>query len=164
MGLQELALPAEALRCHLGFTALHGVQLAKTKGIRNLELANSIVQRTLEILDYFDPDIYFIENLQTGLLKLQLFMQELQYEDLDYCMYGMPYRKRTRLWNNCISFLPKLCKWDCDALDETGKRHREAAQQGVTKHATQRHKIRELYVIPTDLATYVIKTVLEDLT
>ena len=63
--------------------------IAKTKGTRNLELANSIVERTLEILDYFDPDIYFLENPQTGLLKSQPFMQELDYNDLDYCMYGL---------------------------------------------------------------------------
>jgi len=43
--------------------------IAKTMGVRDLELANSIVERTLEILNYFQPTIYFLENPQTGLLK-----------------------------------------------------------------------------------------------
>ena len=37
--------------------------IAKTKGVRNLELANSIVQRTLEIINYFDPIIFFMDCL-----------------------------------------------------------------------------------------------------
>jgi hypothetical protein len=86
-------------------------------GVRKLELANSIVQRTLEIIDYLQPKYYIIENPQTGLLKHQPFMQDRPYNDLDYCRYGMPYRKRTRLWNNLPFFQPaqvlqKLCEAD----------------------------------------------------
>jgi hypothetical protein len=33
-------------------------------------------------------------------------MQGRPYNDLDYCRYGMPYRKRTRLWNNLPFFQP----------------------------------------------------------
>ena len=31
-------------------------------GVRQLDLAKSIVKRTLEIIDYFDPEYYGIEN------------------------------------------------------------------------------------------------------
>ena len=41
---------------------------------RNLELANKIVLRTIEIIDYFKPNKWFMENPQTGLLKDQDFM------------------------------------------------------------------------------------------
>ena len=41
-----------------------------------------------------------VENPQTGLLKDREVMQGKPYTDIDYCKYGMPYRKRTRLWNN----------------------------------------------------------------
>ena len=29
-------------------------------------------------------------------------MYNLPYKDIDYCNYGMDYRKRTRLWNNIL--------------------------------------------------------------
>ena len=73
---------------------------AKTTGVRKIDHANSIVLRTLEIIDYFKPKYWIIENPQTGLLKEQPFMGGLRYYDVDYCKYGMNYRKRTRLWSN----------------------------------------------------------------
>jgi len=36
--------------------------IAKTRGIRNLELANALVLKTLEIINYFSPVFYVIEN------------------------------------------------------------------------------------------------------
>ena len=68
---------------------------AKTTGVRRIGEANKIVQKTLEILTYFEPKFWVIENPQTGLLKSQPFMSELSFNDVDYCKYGMPYRKRT---------------------------------------------------------------------
>ena len=50
----------------------------------------------------FDCKYWFIENPQTSLLKNQSFMKELPFVDGDYCMYGLPYRKRTRIWTNKI--------------------------------------------------------------
>ena len=88
--------------------------IAKTTGIRKIDEANKIVLKTIEIIKYFTPKYFVIENPQTGLLKKQPFMDEFKYNDVDYCKYGMPYRKRTRLWNNLENFKPKeLCKKDC---------------------------------------------------
>ena len=58
---------------------------AKTTGIRKIDEANAIVQRTLEIPRYLDPTFYIIENPQTGLLKEQPFMADLPFLDIDYC-------------------------------------------------------------------------------
>ena len=62
--------------------------IAKTRGIRNIELANALVLKTLEIIDYFSPVFYVIENPATGLLKHQPFMLNRNYKDVDYCKYG----------------------------------------------------------------------------
>ena len=43
--------------------------VAKTRGIRNIEYANNIVLKTIEIIKYFNPKYFVIENPQTGLLK-----------------------------------------------------------------------------------------------
>ena len=45
------------------------IVLLKTTGVRKIDEANKIVLKTLEIIDYFKPKYWFIENPQTGLLK-----------------------------------------------------------------------------------------------
>ena len=124
---------------------------AKTVGVRRLEHANKIVNRTIEIINYLNPKYYIIENPQTGLLKNQSFMDSLPYVDIDYCKYGMPYRKRTRLWNNVFQWLPKpLCKKDCGSMN--GNKHIATAQRGPSKNREDvLFKQSELYIIPESL-------------
>ena len=74
--------------------------MAKRTAPRNIPKANEVVERTLDIINYLCPTYFVLENPQTGYLKKQDFMQDRYYVDVDYCKYGMPYRKRTRLWNN----------------------------------------------------------------
>ena len=134
---------------------------AKTMGARRLAEANQIVQRTLEIIACLNPPAWILENPQTGLLKQQAFMDPLPYVDVDYCKYGMPYRKRTRLWSNVAPALQlePLCKHDCASVDQTGKRHKAVAQrvqnaneQGVRNRFQQ----CDLYKIPEPLIEAVI--------
>ena len=73
---------------------------AMTRRTLNINAANEIVLKTLKIIDYLNPTYCIVENPQTGLLKEQIFMNENPYKDIEYCKYGMRYRKRTRLWNN----------------------------------------------------------------
>ena len=130
---------------------------AKSRGVRNIEEANKIVLRTLEIIEYYNPTYYIVENPQTGLLKEQWFMYGLPYKDIDYCKYGMPYRKRTRLWNNVFNWTPRpLCKRDCGSMDISGKRHITIAQQSPNKTSKSNNQIwsyqtSQLYVIPSGL-------------
>ena len=127
--------------------------VAKTVGLRKMDEANAVVQRTIEIIRYFLPTYWMMENPQTGLLKHQLFMADLPYNDLDYCKYGMPYRKRTRLWNNIEAWTPRpLCKKDCGHM--VGKRHEQSAQQSPNMHLAsvrQRFRTRDLYKVPEPL-------------
>jgi hypothetical protein len=105
---------------------------AKTTGNRNIELANRVVLKTIEIIEYFNPEYWFIENPQTGLLKEQDFMDFLPYYDIDYCQYGMLYRKRTRIWTNLETFNPKQCPGvgRCNAM--TGNKHKLSCGNGYT--------------------------------
>ena len=139
--------------------------VAKTVGTRNLELADAIVRKTWEIISHFDPIWYGIENPQTGLLNSRPMMVGKSYTDIDYCKYGMPYKKRTRLWNN-IQHIWKprpLCKRDCDSLREGTKRHLQIAQRGpYTKKDVkiqQRFKQAELYRVPGMLVHEILTSV-----
>ena len=137
--------------------------IAKTTGCRDLVLANSIVKRTLEIIEYFEPTYWLLENPQTGLLKKQDFMFNLSYNDVDYCKYSMPYRKRTRLWNNLNNWTPRpLCKKDCGSMN--GNRHMQTAQRMPSGRREDwvGHQFtrEELYRVPVEL----VKEILESIT
>ena len=66
-----------------------------TRRTRNINAANEIVLKSLRIIDYLNPTYCIVENPQTGLLTEQLILNENPYNDIEYCKYGMPYRKRT---------------------------------------------------------------------
>ena len=138
---------------------------AKTTGIRNIEYANSIVLKTIEIIKYFNPTYFVIENPQTGLLKNQEFMNELDYFDIDYCKYGFKYRKRTRLWTNITTWTPRaLCQRDCGSI-RNGK-HVETAQRLPSGKKADwgdyyiMHKQDELYKIPSELILEILTAIL----
>ena len=129
---------------------------ALTTRTRKIEEANKIVERTLAIIEYLNPKYYIIENPQTGLLKEQWFMYGMPYTDIDYCKYGMPYRKRTRLWNNVLNWIPRpLCKKDCNYM--IGNRHIGSCGCGgqgqghKVSYSNKSYSVLEKYVIPSDL-------------
>jgi len=72
---------------------------ALTTRERRLGLADRQVQRVLEIVKYFNPKWWWIENPQSGELKNRWYMAELPYIDIDYCQFcEWGYRKPTRFW------------------------------------------------------------------
>ena len=142
--------------------------IAKTVGVRKLEDADAVVQRTLDIITYFSPWSWAMENPQTGLLKGRTFMSNLHYKDVDYCKYGMPYRKRTRLRNNVLTFMPRpLCKHDCPATLVGRRKHAKTAQKGpnITAEGNwdlNRNRRNELYRVPRELVLHLLEAVEAD--
>lgn len=113
---------------------------------RNIVLANKIVSRTLEIIEYFNPEQWFMENPQTGLLKDQDVVLGIPFYDVDYCMYSnFGYRKRTRIWTTKDVFNPKLCNKNCGNM--TGLKHNKSCGNGRNGSTTQ----QERYRIPEQL-------------
>ena len=113
----------------------------------HLESSDSLVRKTLEIaLELGNPPM-FIENPWTGQLKNRGLLDALKLRIVDYCTYGMPYRKRTAIWTN-TAWQPAraLCKHNC-ASSRDG-RHIATAQQGPPG---PRFTQRELYRIPGKL-------------
>jgi len=59
-----------------------------------------MIDKVFEIIDYFNPEYYIIENPKNG--KMKEYINDLiPYYDIDYCMYSdWGYRKTTRFWTN----------------------------------------------------------------
>ena len=106
----------------------YSIARSKAKTPRDLDGADALVQRCLDIIAYWRPRYWFLENPQTGLLKTRDVVQGVPFVDLDYCMYGAPYRKRTRIWTN-TSYTPRpLCVHSGHAM---------SAQKGPSRRAGQ---------------------------
>jgi hypothetical protein len=115
------------------------------------EIGVPILNKTLEIIKYFNPKYFTIENPQTGDMKN--YITDIPYTDVDYCMYGLPYKKRTRIWNN-FDFKGKLCNKECGYI--SNGRHASNCGQFNKKYTSKINNftntsLRERYRIPEDL-------------
>lgn len=124
---------------------------AKSRGVRDIAGANAIVQRTLDIIQYFNPDFYLIENPQTGKLKDQEIMDGIPYYDVDYCQYGKQYRKRTRIWTNITNFEARLCPGAGICSQMTDKKHKLSCGNGNTFYTEKTVTLHDKYSIPAAL-------------
>ena len=113
---------------------------------------DKLILKTLEIIDYFNPHWWFIENPDTSRMKERDFMKKLPFYVVDYCMYSdWGYRKRTRIWTNKKDWNALTCNKQCGNM--IGNAHK--TNLGNTK---QRQKTNgksfcqnDRYRIPEDL-------------
>ena len=135
--------------------------IAKTTGERKLELADSLVKKCFEILDYFKPRVWILENVGTGLLvkRMENIRPGLRKTFVDYCFYGKPYRKRTVLWSN-IQLKLGLCqgKGKCKSM-ENGK-HIGSVGNGSSNYKIRVSSIWDKDAIPDELIDSIIEQAL----
>jgi len=65
-----------------------------------MDKSDLLILKIFEIIDYFKPKKYFIENPFTGRLKNRKIMEDRKYYRIDYCQYGFTYKKPTAIWTN----------------------------------------------------------------
>ena len=107
--------------------------IALTTRPRNLEQADKIVAKTLEIIAYFRPKMWWIENPRFGLLKERDIMSNIKFIDVDYCQFSeWGYKKPTRIW--CCEQIAQLNDVLCDK--------RTCNQVYTTPQGQTRHKER----------------------
>ena len=136
---------------------------AKTVGVRDLDAADKIVWRTLEIINYFQPEIWWLENPRTGLLRDRTIVQGIPYVDVDYCQFSdWGYQKPTRIWGpQKMCWLPnKLCDYQtCNSMVQTfngGWKHVEKLGGYKVKFGT-----RLKWRMPTTLVDYLLSPYLQ---
>ena len=121
---------------------------------RNLDQADALVARCLHLIRFLCPRVWFMENPDSGLLKTRDVVAGLPFVRLDYCMYGAPYRKRTRIWTNAV-WTPKLC----DRSHLVDGRHTMTAQRGPCNrmNTADRFTRDELHRLPAALCREIFE-------
>lgn len=85
----------------------------KTRGIRDLETADRIVKRTLKIIKYFAPPVWWLETPRYGMLAHRGFMARYPRVDVDYCQFeDCGFQKPTRFFGS--AHLKHLSPVKCD--------------------------------------------------
>lgn len=125
-----------------------------TKEVQEKEMKedDKLVIRTLEIIDYFNPEYYFMENPAGSKMKDRSYMKDRPFYLVDYCMYSdWGYKKRTRIWTNKKDWNAKLCNKKCGNM--VGNTHN--TNLGNTKQRQQTNGAsfsqNDRYRIPEDL-------------
>jgi hypothetical protein len=132
--------------------------IAKTTGLRDLELADRIARKTLDIIADLRPRTFTIENPWTGMMKGREFMRDLnhQMQVVTYCRYGLQYKKSTAIWTNLLDWTPRpLCTKADPCPNVVNGRHAFTAQRGPCRKSlgdTRDVFSRDqLYRIPAEL-------------
>jgi hypothetical protein len=74
---------------------------AMTTRARDFPSADRLVKAALGIIDYLQPQFWFLENPAKGELRNRDFMQGIPSIEVDYCMFSdWGYRKPTRIWGD----------------------------------------------------------------
>jgi hypothetical protein len=135
---------------------INGKKVVFTKRIMEEKMKESdkIIRKVLEIIDYFKPTYYFIENPYTGNLKNRCILDNDEMKVCDYCMYGKQYRKRTAIWTNRELTLKK-CSNNCPSIIKIGKKYTHKKRIG-SKHK----ELNSVRKATTKLERYSIPTLL----
>lgn len=68
------------------------------------------VLQVLKIIDYLKPKWWFIENPWNSAMKDIPKLKELKSYRFDYCRFGFPYQKPTRIWTNRTDLENIICE------------------------------------------------------
>jgi len=145
-------------RTMIGDKAIH------TPKSNNAMLGVQIVQKTLDIINYFltiNPKlIWFIENPRGKLRKLDV-MQNLPRTTIMYCQYGDNRMKPTDIWSNNIQslfningFYPKTC------FAGNKKCHHEEAPRGSKTGTQGLSNAYERSKLPPELCKSIYQSIL----
>jgi hypothetical protein len=109
-----------------------------------------LVQKTLEIIEHFNPTYFFIENPR-GMLRKMPIMADLPRQGVTYCQYGDTRMKPTDIWTNSTNWIPRpMCK-NGDPCHVAAPRGSKTGTQGL-KGSYERSKI------PEDLCYEILKS------
>jgi site-specific DNA-cytosine methylase len=60
---------------------------------RDLDGSDKLVQKVIDIIEFYKPASFFMENPKTGLMKTRAVVAGIPFKDISYCKYGYRYKK-----------------------------------------------------------------------
>jgi hypothetical protein len=105
--------------------------------------SDKLLKKTLEIIDYFKPKYFIIENPNNSQMKNRKLLDNLKYDIADYCMYSdWGYKKPTRFWNNIPNLKLLRCNKKCENIVQgttihkcaVGKNGKPTREKRAKKH------------------------------
>jgi hypothetical protein len=128
-----------------------GAYVPKTETAR---LGIELVKKTLEIIDYYKPKYWFMENPR-GVLRKMDIVKNLKRNTVTYCQYGDERMKPTDIWTNSDVWIPrKMCK--------NGDPCHVAAPRGSRTGTQGRSNAYERSKIPNELCYEILKSCLNE--
>jgi len=114
----------------------------KTPKTETAKIGIELVNKTIEIINYFNPEFFFIENPR-GMLRKMPIMEQFKRHTVTYCQYGDIRMKPTDIWTNSNLWVPKMPCKNGDTCHISAPRGSITGTQGL-KGAYERSKIPEL--------------------
>mgnify|MGYP003133598791 FL=1 len=116
-----------------------------------------LLYKTLEIIDYFNPKYFFMENPDGG--KMKDFVSELiPYIRVCYCRYGYHYKKPTRIWTNA-EYEGKWCECKGKHKKSIGTTRATETDKFKTGTSKKNMKLAQKYSIPPKLISELFDSV-----
>ncbi len=132
------------------WTGGKGAYIPKSEGAK---LGLKLVEKTLEIINHFQPTYWFIENPRGVLRKMEM-MKKLKRNTVTYCQYGDERMKPTDIWTNSDVWVPRpMCK--------NGDPCHVAAPRGSKTGTQGRSNAYERSKIPNDLCEEILTSCLK---
>ena len=129
--------------CWLGRKKKDGILYTKEIMEKNMNEADKLVLKTLEIIDYFNCHYWFIENPATGKLKNREIMKNIPFYDVSYCMYSdWGYEKKTRIWTNKKNWNNLICDKSGACGNMINSSHKLNVSKEVHTIGEKKHKAR----------------------
>jgi hypothetical protein len=112
----------------------------------------AMVKKALEIIEYFKPSHWYVENPRGLLRKLDVVKELPIRHTISFCQYGDIRMKPTDIWTNSESWKPRpMCKnGNPDCHHERAPRGSRTGTQGL-KNAYERG------ILPTELCQDIVK-------
>ena len=118
--------------CWLGRKKADGIIFTKEIMEKNMDESDKLVLKAFEIIEYFNPYYWFLENPATGKLKNRDIMKDKPFYDVSYCMYSdWGYEKKTRIWTNKKDWNNLICDKSGSCGNITERKHK--ARMGTSK-------------------------------